>query len=72
MGSNEWFLAEAQRMFGQNGAKYNPNGGVSRQQLYLAFAQHLSAKQVDERIQILHDQGHLFMTVDDNHFQLTC
>ena len=71
VGSNGWFLAEVQRAFGPRGPKYNPTQGVARQQLYIHFVASLTAKQVDEKIQFLHDEGHLFSTVDDNHFQLT-
>lgn len=58
-------------MFGPRGPKYNPSSGVSRQQLQLHFVSSLTAKQVDEKIVFLHDEGHLFSTIDDNHFQLT-
>jgi hypothetical protein len=71
LGSNEWFLGEIAKVFGPRGPRYNPNTGVSRQTLYLQFASTLSTKQVDEKLQALHNEGSLFTTVDDNHFQLT-
>ena len=71
VGSNEWFISEAQRIFGPRGPKYNPSNGVSRQQFYITFAHSLSSRQVDEKLQFLHDEGHAYTTIDDNHFQLT-
>lgn len=70
VGSNQWFLNEVQRFFGPRGSKYNGNG-FSRQQLCIQFATTLSSKQVDEKVQFLHDEGHMYSTIDDNHFQLT-
>jgi len=71
VGSSAWFLNEVVRVFGPRGPKFNPNTGFSRQQLYMHFVSQLTAKQVDEKIQSLHDEGHMFSTIDDNHFQLT-
>jgi len=65
------FIAELQRTFGARGPRYNPSIGVSRQQLHMHFANSFTAKQVDSKIQELHDEGHLFSTCDDNHFQLS-
>ena len=71
VGSSQWFLSELQRVFGPRGPKYNPNSGVSRQALHMHFLNQMPAKLVDEKIQSLHDEGHMFSTIDDNHFQLT-
>jgi hypothetical protein len=67
VGSNEWFLDQIRR-----GPRFNAaSTGVARQQLYQQFASVLTAKQIDEKLQLLHDEGLVFTTIDDNHFQLT-
>lgn len=71
LGSNEWFIDQLRRTFGPRGPRHNAATGVTRQQLYLHFAASLTTKQVDDKIQFLHDEGLLFTTMDDNHFQLT-
>ena len=67
----QWFLSEIQRVFGPRGPKYNPNVGVSRQALHMHFLNQLPGKLIDEKIKVLHTEGHMFSTIDDNHFQLT-